>query len=404
MIFKTIDYRRAVLFVLLCGMVAASAKILYRVIVWEGDWSAGLGVLNTNLSDKIGHTFFQLVLLVIVYGVVKFRLLSNIFSMFSRKSALGFLLVSVSVGLTIILFELILRPFSVVLNTGNPNHFNFSSGKDSKYRHDDVLGYIPKMGAGYTYTEFGTKRNDFSANRTPGVRRLLFMGDSISDIGYTMDALKKISDGNIEFWNSGVSGYSTFQEVTYFSRYTRPIKPDRIVLEFCLNDFDGTPVIFKEDDGKTVFVTPYLGRGEYSPWLYKNSITYRLMLSAKAKLYGRSGLVDDMKGYLTNLKQLGISDRFDLQVIVYPIIKKYSDWPKRYKEQHQQILSILQELDIRHYDLKDLLEESINSHSISWAQMTNGDFFHPSMEFAKRIAVYVKKNGLLDGLRSNRNE
>jgi hypothetical protein len=77
-----------------------------------------------------------------------------------------------------------------------------------------------------------------------------------------------------EYWNAGVEGYSTWQELAYFRRTLEPIHADHVVLTFHLNDFLSTPVSFRSGDE----VVAVRARGDVSktiPWLWDPSFGCR---------------------------------------------------------------------------------------------------------------------------------
>ena len=84
--------------------------------------------------------------------------------------------------------------------------------------------------------------------RQPRKRRLLFLGDSFTMASQTreedtftarIDSLLNATTGvPVEVINSGVEGYSTYQELAYYRYYGRVFQPDIVVLCFFAgNDF-----------------------------------------------------------------------------------------------------------------------------------------------------------------------
>jgi lysophospholipase L1-like esterase len=79
--------------------------------------------------------------------------------------------------------------------------------------------------------------------RPPGVRRVLFIGDSIV-FGAGVEAGRRCSDvleaalgPGVEVWNAGVSGWGTDQEFLHLCREGLAVQPDVVVVGLCmLND------------------------------------------------------------------------------------------------------------------------------------------------------------------------
>jgi hypothetical protein len=113
---------------------------------------------------------------------------------------------------------------------------------------DPDFGFRPILPSG-SYTRFGTLANGYAEAKRPGVTRLLFIGDSVTRRGHIVEALKShYGSQEYEYWNAGVESFNTVQEVEYYRRFNRAIQPDHVILTFHLNDFETTPVWFREAD------------------------------------------------------------------------------------------------------------------------------------------------------------
>src|SRR3990170_5571896 len=112
------------------------------------------------------------------------------------------------------------------------------------YTADAKLGYRPVLGSS-TYNAFGTRLNSYDPEMRPRVPRILFLGDSVTSRESIIVPLKRLyGENRFEFWNAGVEGYNTLNEVEFYKRYNAAIEPDQVVLFFHNNDFQPTPVIF----------------------------------------------------------------------------------------------------------------------------------------------------------------
>lgn len=385
--------------IILMGLLLMVAVVLAGRIV--GVLIMSKSQENFFLSDTaqdVGMPFFFLASSLVLFAFLKWKLWQQIRKAL-QKRAVGNVLLSVgAVLITLVVFELVMRPFIVVFDAAHPTRNQFGEGGNkASFIKDDRLGYIPAMGANSSFNEYGVRHNNYTLAKPEGWRRTLFVGDSIIGYGFTQRSLQELTEGKpIEYWSAGVFGYSTAQEVMFYKRFNRPVKPNLVVLGFCLNDFDGTPVILLNNEGGNVMVSPYLGQEYYNAWLFKNSVLYRLYLSAKAGFTGRAGLEDDVKKYLAELKSISHEDDFNLKVVIYPILKKEADWPSSYLRQHEQIIRVLKELGIVYYDLKPLLKETLKSHPVKWVQVTEGDYFHPSQQFSGIIAKHLLEQGLFE--------
>ena len=186
---------------------------------------------NFFLSDAaqdISMPFFFLASSLLLFAFLKWKLWQQI-RIALHKRAVGNVLLSVgAVLITLVVFELVMRPFVVVFDAANPTRNQFGEGGNrASFIKDDLLGFIPAMGGNSGYNEYGVRHNTYTLAKPEGWRRILFIGDSIIGYGFTQRALQELTEGKpIEYWNAGVFGYSTAQEVMFYKRFNRPVKPD----------------------------------------------------------------------------------------------------------------------------------------------------------------------------------
>ena len=92
----------------------------------------------------------------------------------------------------------------------------------------------------------GFRDREHDRKKTPGVRRVLVLGDSIAD-GFgdirredafpaLLETLLTQSGRPTEVINLGVSGYNTLQEVELYKTLGARYDPDLVILAYCLND------------------------------------------------------------------------------------------------------------------------------------------------------------------------
>lgn len=110
---------------------------------------------------------------------------------------------------------------------------------------DPGLGYRPKLD-GRIFSVLGTRINDYPLEKIKDIRRILFIGDSVVGQGMVDGALKKLyGEKYYEYWNAGVAGYNTVEEVLYYKKFDlNKINPDHVILIFNFNDYSTTPVAF----------------------------------------------------------------------------------------------------------------------------------------------------------------
>lgn len=259
---------------------------------------------------------------------------------------------------------------------------------------DDDIGFRPILGTEF-FNQYGTRVNDYPIEKRQDFVRVLFMGDSVTEAGYIISGLKHYyGDKNYEYWNAGVGSYNTVQEVNYYKRYNFTILPDEVVLTFVFNDFEITPIAFFLSPDDLVVFSPNKTIHNMSPFLFKNSYIYRFyigyLMSQKKQGYLDN---EEVKSSLLELKNILEKDNIKLTVIISPYLKPYNSWENYEKNNRKKIVSILNDLKIRYFDLSHLVEQAVNEMIILRDDYTN--ITHPSRELGLYFAKYLYENKLL---------
>jgi lysophospholipase L1-like esterase len=111
-------------------------------------------------------------------------------------------------------------------------------------------GQAHLMGTDVRINSRGLRNPEVSAEPTPGVRRLVVLGDSLT-FGWGVEehdtysrVLEKMLNSagrEYEVINAGVGNYNTSQQVAWFAERGLGYKPDEVVLGFYINDAEPTP-------------------------------------------------------------------------------------------------------------------------------------------------------------------
>lgn len=148
------------------------------------------------------------------------------------------------------------------------------------------------------YDERGLRASPHPTARTPGVARVLFVGDSFTEGSmvdepglWTVLVQERLGEG-VEVFNAGHGGYGTVQQILWIEDEGRSYRPDVVVHAFFANDpadnvtpfLEGVgPRPFAElEDGEVVvrpvdpaafgpFLMPFPARF----WFYRHSAVYR---------------------------------------------------------------------------------------------------------------------------------
>jgi lysophospholipase L1-like esterase len=169
--------------------------------------------------------------------------LSWLNSLTSRKEATGAILFALVLLLPLFVLELALRPFA-----------QFEHKKTTLYLKDPELGWRLRPnaidvwdGAMIKINAKGLRGPELAYDKSPGMSRILFLGDSVTFgdglktfeetfpflIGQKLTAQLKRP---VEVINSGVSGYSPWQEAIYLEKEGLRYHPDFVAVTFVLND------------------------------------------------------------------------------------------------------------------------------------------------------------------------
>ena len=256
------------------------------------------------------------------------------------------------------------------------------------YTVDKDFGFRPILGNAY-YNKYATQVNDYTIEKRQNVKRLLFIGDSVTIRGKIIAALRKIlGDKDYEYWNAGVESYNTLQEVKLYKKYNQDIHPDHVILTFHMNDFETTPISFYNGNQLVVYA-PNTRLENINPWLFQHSYLYRLVMGFVISLNdaSRDDIVHEVKDSLVELRKILADEDVGFTLLVLPYLKPYDEWSPVEQSRREQIVTILQELDMPHVDLFPLLEDAL-ADSIN-VQEEEGDFYHPSEAMATRFATYI---------------
>jgi hypothetical protein len=260
------------------------------------------------------------------------------------------------------------------------------------FQVDDELGYRPVPG-GAGYGPHGARWNEYAPEKPPGKRRLLFLGDSVTERHKVIDALQELLGEEYEYWNAGVPGYATEQELLYYRDYLGGITADHVILTFHLNDYETTPVVF-EADGEVVKVHAQIGGTPPSAWWMRHSFLYRFAWTRGVRLTSTSrpaAIEAEVARDLAALRDMVHARGAELTVLVLPWIQEYAKWPEPKPRHHELTLRTLDELGIRHFSFLETLARALAA-GVPVHEMKD-DPQHPSLEFARLMAADLLATG-----------
>jgi hypothetical protein len=112
----------------------------------------------------------------------------------------------------------------------------------------------PEYAADIRVNSLGFRGKEISLTKSPGVQRVLFLGDSFT-FGHGLSdnqtlpyfvgqELERTHPGKFEVVNGGVYGYSTARELNLFVKYGLAIKPDIVVTLLMIHNMADNPKIY----------------------------------------------------------------------------------------------------------------------------------------------------------------
>ncbi|MFQ5527812.1 MAG: hypothetical protein ACE5GX_16335 [Thermoanaerobaculia bacterium] len=267
----------------------------------------------------------------------------------------------------------------------------------SEYEVDSDIGYRPVLGSG-EYTKFGTVRNEYPVDKAAGVTRVLFLGDSVTHRWRIQRVFVNRCAGQpVEFWNAGVEGFNTGQQVEYYLRWNRRIEPDHVTLLFHNNDFVATPVAFRDDQGQLTIANPqaYLSRRDVD-WAARSHLYrhYLRIRTARAVEEDPITSVAETREALAKLKAALDAEGVGFNVILVPVLKPLAEWTEYESRSRSASLEIFGELGVPVFDLihplTEAAERGLDLHE------TPGDIWHPNDEISRRFARHAIRKGYLE--------
>ena len=304
------------------------------------------------------------------------------------------------------------QPISYFFPYSSEQWLNGTKDEPSKW------GIVPSKTLGFKIKPdmFDKTRNELKDKNT---FRLIVLGDSV-----TIDACpppayslllenflnKGVNKTFFEVWNLGVPTYNTAQEKELFKERGLSLKPDMVILGFCLNDFTPGMLAMKKN-GKVVL---YQATDDIwlriNPFLFSKSSLYRLIVSRlmqyktetvakkniglyeKAKEYKHLSeryynLVYDSLGYI---KTVSSQEKIKFLLLIFPLMKNYNQYSLYEKDAYNAILGIVNKLNIDYIDFRQYFEKPGILEKVRYLDR-NSDYLHFNNEGHTIVADVLYK-------------
>lgn len=224
----------------------ASGALLF-VVFWNAGFAELLNrgeVPSATLKKIAKHELCFLALSALLFLFAELtRKLPWLNWLTNRKAVTGAVLSALILLLPLVVMEIALRPFA-----------RFKQDKSTIFIKDPDLGWKYRPHAKDVWDHALVKINgkglrgpEITYDKSPAESRILFLGDSVT-FGDQLDSFEETFPffigkeltaqlgKKVEIINSGVSGYSPWQEAVYLEKEGIKYHPDLVVVTFVLND------------------------------------------------------------------------------------------------------------------------------------------------------------------------
>jgi hypothetical protein len=235
------------------------------------------------------------------------------------------------------------------------------------FRPSAVLPYEPVPGIpGYT-NSLGMRDKEYALRKPPGVRRIVFLGDSVTMYSRFTDLMEEALDarfpGRYEIWNCAVGGFSLREYAVLMREKVARCDPDFVVLSFCLNDVtDATRVLYFGADGRLNAYKPLSGiPTRLDNWLYKRSAIYRLQVrlrESRPKDPGQREIDVWARRALSTVLSEAARLKAPVKALVFPYLKPLSEWTDEERFNRDHLNGLLREFGVPALDLAEVFPSS----------------------------------------------
>jgi len=224
----------------------------------------------------------------------------------------------------------------------------------------------------------------------PGYRVIL-LGDSITgDSPYSeklMNGLRWVYPKmKFNFLVAGVPGWDTWQEAEYLRTRVEQLKPQLVILQFCINDFAVTPVFWRGPDGNFYAYNA----GKWSQYINKDLMTHsrlaRKVVYRLLQRFPQEPTPEDDKvseGFKAAV-ELSQRYKFTLRIVLLPAFGEKRDFDKG---QRETVRAIIAENKLEALTI-DLLDLPTQYPTHEW-QREPGDAIHPNHKGAIILAQKI---------------
>jgi len=275
--------------------------------------------------------------------------------------------------------------FVHVETLGEPASWSISS--------DPVLGWRPKLGTweslhdlnGYDENGIVVSRSIYAKAAGP---KLLLIGDSVTFRAQIINGLANLLPPEMTLLNGGVYGYNIEQEIEFFFRFQKDLRPDAIIHQMHINDLQATRQLFHRD-GATRLYSPRVTEVTVNPVLYRYSQLYRILVANLASRYSKDELKASAVESLRRMRDYARQNGIAYHLVLFPMLEPLADWTAYDRETRDYLLNAARLLDLDVIDLQPVAEQMISA-GIDPKEGPR-DPLHPNQSMGEAAAKYIVK-------------
>ena len=269
----------------------------------------------------------------------------------------------------------------------------------------------------YMTNELGFRDNRYNPNAD---FKVLLLGDSVSwghgvnDLSavYPVLAEDSMNRNNtnrvIEIINASVPGYSTFQEAEYLRRYGFALKPDMIILQFCLNDVVERYSVLANEGGVNyfmgvdtrLFIAGRLGKLTLNSKLMEFIWRLRVRKARDWQEYQVANLAADrlspqidvawtkVLGEIDDIRSLAVSNNVPLVLLICPYAFQLKD-PAKLCQPQQRLVNYATSRKLKYVDLLPVFSGNRNVSDVEGLFIDENHFSRKGHVLAARELVAI---------------
>jgi hypothetical protein len=268
---------------------------------------------------------------------------------------------------------------------------------DPELSHQHIPGANANLyGVNIKINSKGLRDREFDYVRKPNIRRILFLGDSLT-LGWGVPFqslftkllekdLTNLDQIKTEVINTGVGNYNSMQEFTYYKNEGFKYNADIVMLLYFINDAEPTPVYKKSVLIEKSIFAVFLWSQLNKIWAKFNSKKKYLNYYSDLYTKGKPGW-ENSKFAIKAIRDLAKNNKSKFIVAVCPELRLFKNgYP--FDSVHHKIINFLKDSKIDSIDLLPFFKNEAEREDLVW--VSNEDS-HPNILGNKIITTGILK-------------